>query len=154
MHKKRFGMLILLVVMLFAVVFAFGLNTSRHAYAVSNGLAVTPPMGWNDWNRYGCGISDSLIRQQADAMVNNGLKAAGYQYINIDDCWETNRNSSGGLVADHSKWGVVGLSQIGALTEVDILVTDDGLDGSAQAALSDLVGELIIARRDGGRDGP
>jgi len=57
------------------------------------------------------------------------------------------------VVADHSKWGVVGLSQIGALTEVDILVTDDGLDSSAQAALGDLVGELIIARRDGGRTG-
>jgi alpha-galactosidase len=104
MHKKRFGLLLLVVVMLFTVVFAFGLNASHHAYAENNGLAVTPPMGWNDWNRYGCSISDSLIRQQADAMVNNGLKAAGYQYINIDDCWETNRDSSGNLVADHTKF--------------------------------------------------
>lgn len=53
------------------------------------------------------------------------------------------------VVADHSKWGVVGLSQIVPLTDVDMLVTDDGLDRNAQATLSELVRELVIARRDG-----
>ena len=48
--------------------------------------AVNPPtMGWSTWNTYGLGISEKLIRQQADAMVSKGLAAAGYQYINIDD---------------------------------------------------------------------
>ena len=104
MYKKRFGLWAVTTIVLFMAVFAFGLSIPHRAYAVNNGLAVTPPMGWNDWNRYGCSISDSLIRQQADAMVNDGLRAAGYQYINIDDCWETNRDSSGNLVADHTKF--------------------------------------------------
>ncbi len=104
MQKKRLGLLIVIPFILFMAVFAFASN-APHAYALSNGLAVTPPMGWNDWNRYGCNISDSLIRQQADAMVNNGLKAVGYQYINIDDCWEaSSRDSSGNLVADPNKF--------------------------------------------------
>ena len=58
-------------------------------------LAPTPPMGWNSWNRYGCDVSDTLIRKQADAMVNSGLKAAGYQYVNVDDCWEGKRDANG-----------------------------------------------------------
>jgi alpha-galactosidase len=58
-------------------------------------LAVSPPMGWNSWNRYACDVSDALIRKQADAMVNSGLKAAGYQYVNVDDCWEGQRDTNG-----------------------------------------------------------
>jgi alpha-galactosidase len=58
-------------------------------------LAATPPMGWNSWNRYGCDVSDTLIRKQADAMVTSGLKAAGYQYVNVDDCWEGKRDANG-----------------------------------------------------------
>jgi alpha-galactosidase len=103
MQRKHFRLLVFIPIILVIVAFGFGLNIP-HAYAVNNGLALTPPMGWNDWNRYGCSISDSLIRSQADAMVNSGLKAVGYQYINIDDCWETNRDSSGNLVADHTKF--------------------------------------------------
>lgn len=57
--------------------------------------ASTPPMGWNSWNHYACNVSDALIRKQADAMVQSGLKAAGYQYINIDDCWEGHRDERG-----------------------------------------------------------
>jgi alpha-galactosidase len=52
-------------------------------------------MGWNSWNRYGCNVSDALIRTQADAMAASGLKAAGYRYINIDDCWEGLRDPKG-----------------------------------------------------------
>ena len=70
------------------------------AHALDNGLARTPPMGWNSWNRYACNISEDLIKRQADAMVSSGLKAAGYQYINIDDCWQVSRDSNGNIVAD------------------------------------------------------
>jgi alpha-galactosidase len=52
-------------------------------------------MGWNSWNRYACDVSDTLIRKQADAMVSSGLKAAGYQYVNVDDCWEGQRDANG-----------------------------------------------------------
>lgn len=50
-------------------------------------LAKTPPMGWNSWNTFGKDISDSLIRETADAFIDQGLKDAGYEYVVIDDCW-------------------------------------------------------------------
>jgi alpha-galactosidase len=75
------------------------------AQALENGLARTPQLGWNDWNSFGCTVSDSLIRQTADAMVSSGMAAAGYTYVNIDDCWsQKSRNSSGDLVADPQKF--------------------------------------------------
>ncbi len=58
-------------------------------------VAHTPPMGWNSWNHFGCKVSDAIVRAQADAMVRTGMKAAGYEYINIDDCWEGERDSKG-----------------------------------------------------------
>src|SRR4051812_43873986 len=51
------------------------------------GMAPTPPMGWNSWNKFQCNINEDFIRRTADAMVSLGMKDAGYQYINIDDCW-------------------------------------------------------------------
>ncbi len=50
-------------------------------------LSQTPPMGWNSWNTFAEDISDSLIRETADAMADNGLRDAGYRYVVIDDCW-------------------------------------------------------------------
>ncbi len=58
-------------------------------------LAATPPMGWNSWNHYGPTIDDKIVRATADAMVATGMKAAGYQYINIDDGWEGKRDAKG-----------------------------------------------------------
>ncbi|WP_182877876.1 lectin [Microbispora sp. H10670] len=75
------------------------------AAALDNGLARTPQLGWNDWNSFGCNVNDSLIRQTADIMVSSGMAAAGYQYVNIDDCWSTkSRNASGDLVPDPQKF--------------------------------------------------
>ena len=63
-------------------------------------LAPTPVMGWNSWNKFGCNVSDKLIREMADTMVSTGLKAAGYQYVNIDDCWQVSRTADGSIVVD------------------------------------------------------
>ncbi len=63
-------------------------------------LAPTPPMGWNSWNKFGCHVSEDLVRQMADAMVKSGMKDAGYQYIVIDDCWQVDRDASGNIVPD------------------------------------------------------
>jgi alpha-galactosidase len=63
-------------------------------------LAQTPPMGWNSWNKFGCEINEDLIRKTADAMVSTGMKAAGYEYINIDDCWHGSRDSLGFIHPD------------------------------------------------------
>ena len=60
-----------------------------------DGLAPTPPMGWNSWNNFGCNVSEQLIRETADAMVSSGMKDAGYRYVNIDDCWHGERDSLG-----------------------------------------------------------
>lgn len=72
----------------------------RSARGLTNNLALTPPLGWNSWNHFGCNIDESIIKNEADAMATNGMKAAGYQFINIDDCWQTNRDSNGVIVAD------------------------------------------------------
>jgi alpha-galactosidase len=67
-------------------------------------LARTPPMGWNSWNKFGCDVSEQLIREMADAMVSNGMKAAGYQYVNVDDCWQVSRDAQGTIVADPARF--------------------------------------------------
>lgn len=59
------------------------------------GLALTPPMGWNSWNKFACNVDEKLIRETADAMVASGMKEAGYEYIVIDDCWHGERDSLG-----------------------------------------------------------
>ncbi len=59
------------------------------------GLAKTPPMGWNSWNKFHCEVDEAMIRAMADAMVSSGMKEAGYQYVNIDDCWHGKRDSLG-----------------------------------------------------------
>jgi alpha-galactosidase len=64
------------------------------------GLADTPPMGWNSWNKFACDISEKLIRDTADAMVGSGLRDAGYVYINLDDCWQGKRDADGFIQAD------------------------------------------------------
>ena len=74
------------------------------SYAVDNGLGLTPPMGWNSWIRFGCVIKESLIRETAEALVNLGLDQLGYRYINLDDCWQMSRNSTGHIVADSNKF--------------------------------------------------
>jgi alpha-galactosidase len=81
------------------------LASASPAAALGNGLALTPPMGWNDWNAYGCNVSEQLVEQTALAMHNDGMQAAGYQYVNIDDCWmSSSRDASGNLVANPSKF--------------------------------------------------
>jgi alpha-galactosidase len=66
----------------------------------SAGLALTPPMGWNSWNKFGCHVSADMIKGMADAMVKSGMKDAGYQYVVIDDCWQVSRDTDGNIVPD------------------------------------------------------
>jgi len=75
------------------------------ARALDNGLAKTPPMGWNSWNKYACdGLNEAVVRATADAIADNGMKDAGYQYVVIDDCWQVSRDANGNIVADPSKF--------------------------------------------------
>jgi len=69
------------------------------------GLALTPPMGWNSWNTFASNINESVVRGVADTMAANGMRDAGYVYIVIDDCWSKKaRDENGSLVADPVKF--------------------------------------------------
>ncbi|WP_327247855.1 NPCBM/NEW2 domain-containing protein [Streptomyces sp. NBC_01320] len=81
--------------------------TTAPAAAVSpqsdNGLALTPPMGFNNWNSTHCRaeFNEAMVKGIADIFVEKGLKDAGYQYVNLDDCWaKPQRNADGKLEAD------------------------------------------------------
>jgi alpha-galactosidase len=82
----------------------FTLFSLSQAFALDNGVARTPPMGWNSWNKFACDVSESLIRDMADAAITSGMKDAGYQYIVIDDCWQVSRDAEGNIVPDAKRF--------------------------------------------------
>jgi alpha-galactosidase len=65
-----------------------------------NGLARTPPMGWNSWNKFAGKVDDASVRAMADAMVASGMSKVGYVYINIDDTWELGRDAKGNILSN------------------------------------------------------
>lgn len=68
-------------------------------------VAQTPPMGWNSWNAFGCNIDEEIIRGNAKAMVQKGMREAGYEYLIVDDCWQAPaRDENGDLVADPKRF--------------------------------------------------
>ncbi|MQY28611.1 Alpha-galactosidase A [Nocardia sp. RB56] len=98
---------VLTVVLLLGVTAAAPIRTgSRLGDGVAiAGVALTPPMGWNTWNSYGCDLSDRIVRQAADAMVSSGLRDAGYRYVIVDDCWfDPARGPGGVLRADPARF--------------------------------------------------
>ncbi len=104
-HPKKF---VWAALALLCVVFLMPSPTNAQAKEPAplppNGLALTPPMGWNSWNKFACNVSEDLIKSMADAMVSSGMKAAGYQYIIIDDCWQVSRDKDGNIVADPQRF--------------------------------------------------
>jgi alpha-galactosidase len=69
------------------------------------GLAPTPPMGWNSWNTFQGKISETLIKEMAEALISSGMQAAGYRYLVVDDGWEApERDSQGNLVPDPARF--------------------------------------------------
>ncbi len=94
----------LAVVLFSTVVVLQVVVASAKERSVSAGLALTPPMGWNTWNKFGCNVSDELVRGMADAMVKSGMKDAGYQYVVIDDCWQVSRDEHANIVPDPQRF--------------------------------------------------
>lgn len=86
--------------------FSFGQgNTHNQIGGKYEGLAMTPPMGWNSWNTFATNIDEKLVKETADIMVSSGLAAAGYNYIVLDDGWMTHeRDANGDLVPDPKKF--------------------------------------------------
>ena len=61
-------------------------------------IAQTPPMGWNSWNHFACKVTAADVRGAADAIARNGMKDAGYVYVNVDDCWQAGRDEQGHIL--------------------------------------------------------
>ncbi|MER5531523.1 NPCBM/NEW2 domain-containing protein [Streptomyces sp. NPDC002677] len=75
--------------------------------APADGLALTPPMGFNNWNSTHCGtdFDEAMVEGIADLFVAKGLKDAGYRYVNLDDCWALpSRDADGKLVPDPARF--------------------------------------------------
>jgi alpha-galactosidase len=77
------------------------------AAALDDGLALTPPMGFNNWNSTHCrpDFNEEMVKATADIFVSSGLKQAGYEYVNLDDCWALpQRDENGNLVPDRTRF--------------------------------------------------
>ncbi|GGB76452.1 hypothetical protein GCM10007424_15570 [Flavobacterium suaedae] len=80
-------------------------NTYKQEPTKFEGMAMTPPMGWNSWNTFATDIDEELVKETADIMVASGMKDAGYTYIVLDDGWMTReRDEEGNLVPDPEKF--------------------------------------------------
>ena len=69
-----------------------------------NGIARTPAMGWNSWNKFAGRVDDAAVRAMADAMASNGMREAGYVYVNIDDTWEGDQRDAQGNITTNRKF--------------------------------------------------
>jgi len=86
------------------VLIAIALGCILPAAATDSKGAATPPMGWNSWNHFACKVTAADVRSAADAIASNGMKDAGYIYVNIDDCWEGVRDEKG-RIQPNQKFG-------------------------------------------------
>ncbi|MDR3360186.1 MAG: NPCBM/NEW2 domain-containing protein [Bifidobacteriaceae bacterium] len=102
--------------LLAAAALSFGhlASVAEPAAALNNGLALTPPMGWNSWNQVHCyDLTEDVVKEAADAIVATGLQKAGYEYVVVDDCWQGGRDQDGVLYSDADRFpsGVPALAQ-------------------------------------------
>ena len=80
---------------------------SKNVAPLDNGLGKVPQMGWNTWNKFACGISEDLIKETADQLVQMGLDKLGYKYINLDDCWMQEERSQDGHIQISENLGLI-----------------------------------------------
>ena len=131
---------ILIVAMLLAVRVSPALADMPPPALAPNGLALTPPMGWNSWNRFQCDINEQLIRRAADALVSSGMRDAGYQYVVIDDCWQGARDAHGDIQPDPRRFA-------GGIKSLADYIHAKGL----KFGIYSDVGDLTCAGRPGSR---
>jgi alpha-galactosidase len=111
LHRKISQLARIISIALFVVAFTVPINlgslqSAYYVAALNNGLAKTPPMGWNSWNIFNGNIDETKIKQIADAMVSSGMRDAGYVYLNLDDNWMANpaRDATGNLRCDPTRF--------------------------------------------------
>ncbi|RYZ07115.1 MAG: alpha-galactosidase [Myxococcales bacterium] len=90
-------------------------SADQCAAGEGRGAGPLPPMGWNGWNTFGCGpdLDEAKFRATADALVQSGLRAAGYEYVNLDDCWQAGRAADGTIQVDPDRFPS-GLAALGS----------------------------------------
>jgi alpha-galactosidase len=92
-------------VLVAAIIAASGAIRISDVSALDNGLALTPPMGWNSWNCFAQNINENQIKEIADALVSTGMRDAGYVFLNLDDNWmATSRDANGNLRPDPTRF--------------------------------------------------
>jgi len=79
-------------------------TTQEAVNKAPNGLALTPPMGWNSWNKFACNVNEQVVRDTADAMASSGMREAGYRYVVVDDCWAGPRDANGFITPDKDRF--------------------------------------------------
>ncbi|KAK5074411.1 hypothetical protein LTR64_006445 [Lithohypha guttulata] len=79
-------------------------DRQQDSYAINNGVARTPQMGWNNWNSLGCDVSQDLLLDTAKVLLDSGLRDVGYQYVVLDDCWQSERGADGYIRHDEKKF--------------------------------------------------
>ena len=100
MDKRKLNNMKNQFLLVIAVLFITATNGQKF-----EGLATTPPMGWNSWNTFQTNINEKLVKETADKMVSSGMKDAGYEYLVLDDGWMAmQRDSAGNLVPDPKKF--------------------------------------------------
>lgn len=78
---------------------------TQDAAALDNGLAETPPMGWNSWNQVRCyGLTEDVVKAAADAMSTKAMKDAGYEYVVVDDCFQGGRDADGKIFSHPTRF--------------------------------------------------
>jgi alpha-galactosidase len=100
---RSLKLLVCMAALLFAAP-ALAETTQEVVNKAPNGLALTPPMGWNSWNKFACDVNEQVVRDTADAMVASGMRDAGYRYVVIDDCWQAPRDANGVITADPQRY--------------------------------------------------
>ena len=126
-------------ILLFLFIF---LSTFANAQKHKKVLCPTPPMGWNSWNCFSCDVNEQQIRDMADLIVANGMRDAGYTYVNVDDCWQVGRDADGNIVVDSVRFP----SGIKALADY---IHSKGL----KFGIYSCAGSLTCAGRPGSRAG-
>lgn len=81
-----------------AILAATSLLTGCNGSIEDPDILPTPPMGFNNWARFECDLNETLFTETADAMVSTGLRAAGYNRLNLDDCWMSYDRTPDGLL--------------------------------------------------------
>src|SRR4051812_38686234 len=103
--RRLWGALKKLVPLLLALLAAAPAHTAP--------LARTPPMGWNSWYTYHCGVTEQGVLANAQALVDTGMAARGYRYVNVDGCWEARHRTKGGYLKSDPKTFPSGMAELG-----------------------------------------